>query len=366
MYNKKFKKLLSALLATLMLLSLSVTALAADPVTVTGAGTPEGHLDKTVTNMVLPTTTATTFAYTMDPEALIQESDAAKYAEGTTFPDAADDTHVYFLTGTNAYDNTTNTLYAVNIGNQDVTLTVKVKAVASADASKDIALVAEDALATATAASLYLGFTVNEDTKALSTTEQEFTKTIPGSDNYEVTVNESNAYAYTKKAAPDGADGLAWKAAAISLTGAVNDKSIASDTTAPTVSVTWSWAAAAEGATADEKAVTVIEKAGEGGAVTYEAGETPATVTGPSVSPTTVSTSAKVVTISNANGATVSSMSIARTNGNTGAFTAGNQYTVNGNQITFTDGMLTASVNKGGTITITFSDGNTVDITVAP
>lgn len=73
-------------------------------------------MEKEVLNVVLPTVSAgsSAFAYTMDPERLIQGTDAAKYAEGTVFPDKDSDTGVYFLTDTNTYSNTSNTYQVIN------------------------------------------------------------------------------------------------------------------------------------------------------------------------------------------------------------------------------------------------------------
>jgi hypothetical protein len=182
MYNKKLKKLLATLLATAMVFGCCATAFASGtdpdpsgtdpsqqqsdpqynndsgsgtdnsgsgssttPATPGGSGgavsegTPEGHVDKFVTTMVLPTVDANTFKYIVDPEKLIEETGGAKYT-GMTFPAAATDTHVYFKTGDTTYANTTNTFYAVNKGTKPVTLTVKVKAVSSADAPRTSAL----------------------------------------------------------------------------------------------------------------------------------------------------------------------------------------------------------------------------------
>lgn len=71
----------------------------------TQAGTLEGHVTKSVTNVLLPVTTAgsdvtynaSVFNYTIDPERLVQETDGAKYGDAD-FP-KTNDTGVYFLTG---------------------------------------------------------------------------------------------------------------------------------------------------------------------------------------------------------------------------------------------------------------------------
>ena len=88
---KKTKKMMALALAASMVLGSSTVAFAADgdptpggTVNVSGSGSVEGHVNKEVLNVVLPTVpsgTPSAFAYTMDPERLIQGTDAAKYAE---------------------------------------------------------------------------------------------------------------------------------------------------------------------------------------------------------------------------------------------------------------------------------------------
>ncbi len=255
---RKMKKGMAVMLTAAMALGSSFTVLAEDPApagsgSTQGSGTSEGHVDKEVVNMVLPTIASgsTPFAYTMDPERLIQETEGAKY-EDFTFPATEGDTGVYFLTEEKTYANTSNTLQAINKSSCDVTLTVKVKA--TQGSAKDITLVTSPSSST-TAAELYLGLKVGSTTKEVSTTEATVTKTVAGTPtNFETTVVDGTGgakeYAYQEKA-----DATTWKAMNISMTGAVNEYKIAADTTAPTVDVTWSYAKAADTATADTDAV---------------------------------------------------------------------------------------------------------------
>lgn len=248
---QKMKKGMAVALTATMVLGSTLTAFAADPAgtgNTTGTGTSEGHVDQEVLNMILPTVEngATPFAYIMDPERLIQGTDGGKYAEGTVFPAAADDTGVYFLTAENTYSNTSNTLQAINKSSCDVTLTVDVETTAG---TKDIAF-ATSATPSATTAELYLGLKVGNTTETVGASKKTVTKTVAGSpSNFEIAV-KNNAYVYQEKA-----DATTWKAMNISMTGAVSKKDIASDTTAPTVKVTWSYDKAADGATADTDAV---------------------------------------------------------------------------------------------------------------
>ena len=263
---KKTKKMMALALAASMVLGSSTVAFAADgdPTpggtgNVSGSGSVEGHVNKEVLNVVLPTVpsgTPSAFAYTMDPERLIQGTDAAKYAEGSVFPAADSDTGVYFLTDTNTYSNTSNIYQVVNKSSCAVDLTVKVKA--TQNTAKDITLASSNGVST-TAPELYLGLKVGSTEQAVSATEATVNKTLAGnSNNFVITVNtkedDTKEYVYKEKDSTSG-----WKAMDISLTGTVCKLDIADDTTAPTVDVTWSWAKAADNATASTDAVEFVE-----------------------------------------------------------------------------------------------------------
>lgn len=263
---RKTKKMMALALAASMMLGSSAVAFAAEgdttpggTGTVSGTGEVEGHVNKEVLNVILPTVPsgqASAFAYTMDPERLIQGTDAAKYEEGTVFPAADVDTGVYFLTDTKTYSNESNTYQVVNKSSCDVDLTVKVKATQSS--AKDITLASSNGVST-TAPELYLGLKVGSSEQAVSATEATVNKTLAGNkNNFEITVNTkddgSKEYAYKEKDSTS-----AWKAMNISLTGTVSKLDIAADTTAPTVDVTWSWAKAADNATPSTDAVEFAE-----------------------------------------------------------------------------------------------------------
>ncbi len=263
---RKTKKMMALALAASMVLGSSVVAFAAEgdatpggSGTVSGTGEVEGHVNKEVLNVILPTVPsdqASAFAYTMDPERLIQGTDAAKYEEGTVFPAADADTGVYFLTDTKTYSNESNTYQVVNKSSCDVDLTVKVKA--TQNSAKDITLASSNGVST-TAPELYLGLKVGSSEQAVSATEATVNKTLAGNkNNFEITVNTKDdgtkEYAYKEKDSTSG-----WKAMNISLTGTVSKLDIASDTTAPTVDVTWSWAKAADNATPSTDVVEFVD-----------------------------------------------------------------------------------------------------------
>lgn len=253
------KKILATALAATMVISASFTAFAEDTAPVTegsadGTGSNEGHVDKDVVDVVLPTNTTDTFNYTMDPERLITATDAAKYAEGTVFPEK-NDTGVYFLTDTNTYGNTSNTVQVINKGAVDQMLTVKAKLTAS-DGGKDIPILNAAPATDATTAGLYLTATVAKATQALSTTETSWIINLTGNaDNYEVAVKD-NKYVFQKKTS----DLAPWKAADIAVTGAVtNGVAVAADTTAPKITLTWKFEAIPETAPSWTSGITLSD-----------------------------------------------------------------------------------------------------------
>ena len=265
---RNFKKILAATLAATMVLSSSITALA-DGTTSgssTGAGTSEGHVEKKATSVTLPTIAdgATPFAYTMDPEGLVVATSHEKYGSTVEFP-ASNDSQVYFNNGKKGGEGTDkdNIVYANTSAAQTVTnksshaidLTVSVSA---SQAATDIPLVEKTALSDATDASLYLGLKVGSADAIAVSTETAATKTvsIAGTPaNFKVAVKSDNSgYEYraltlaeyqaldgNSSKTQDDYDGT-WANTSFNLEGAVTtDKAITDTTSAPTLTVTWSW-----------------------------------------------------------------------------------------------------------------------------
>ena len=105
---QKFKRAMAITLAATMVIGSSVTAFAADDGhSSTGTGSNEGHVDKHVISVTLPTVPAnsTPFSYTVDPERLVPETNGARYGS-TTFTDNAKRDGVYFLNTTGATEDT--------------------------------------------------------------------------------------------------------------------------------------------------------------------------------------------------------------------------------------------------------------------
>ncbi|WP_026513729.1 hypothetical protein [Butyrivibrio sp. LB2008] len=244
---RKTKKMMAVALSATMVLASSLTAFAEEPVktgNTEGAGTSEGHVEKELLNVVLPTIAegATPFSYTMDPERLVQATNKAAH-EGKTFPDKDSDKGVYFLAAADTYANTSETLTVTNKSSCAIDLTVKVQAVASAG-GKDIGLATDDeTLTDGDKPLLYLGLNVGDETTVVSGTEQTVTNKIEGvAENFEVAVDDGGDYVYQQKS---GAADNSWKKIDLNMEGAVGELPITSETTAPTVKVTWSWDKAA-------------------------------------------------------------------------------------------------------------------------
>ncbi len=249
MSNKKFQKLLAILLTGTMLLGMGITSMAAedDPATeggTTGAGDFEGHVDKKILQVDLPTVAEgdTTFAYTMDPEGLIAATEGAKDTEAT-FESGA---NVYFLSSAKNYTKDSAKLKIVNTGNVDADVTVAAETAANANVTMaSSSTFAEDN----TNKELYLGLKVANQTETAIKAHADGTDPVAvtvglkgKSDNFEVTYNsETQKYGYTQVA---GLADTAWNSFEFGLTGACNANGdwSADGLVAPDVTVTWSYA----------------------------------------------------------------------------------------------------------------------------
>lgn len=248
MSSKKVNKLLAAMLTGTMVLGMSTTAFAEDPAgtgNTTGDGEFEGHVDKDVLSVQLPTSpAATTFAYTMDPEGLIAATEGAKDKEASFETGAT----VYFLSAPKTYTKDSAKLKVINKGTVDADVTVE----AETAANDKVTMAASDTF-TGTNAELYLGLKVaNKSAVAVEatggTTPASVTVGVKGApDNYEVKYDEgTKKYSYVAKT---GLNDTAWNSFEFGLTGACNPKGdySASDLAAADVTVTWSYVKHADG-----------------------------------------------------------------------------------------------------------------------
>ncbi len=251
---RKANRMLAVLLAGTMVMGTGLTAFAADATSgnTTGTGEFEGHVEKSVLLVQLPTVSTeegavNPFTYTMDPEGLIAATEGAKNKDAT-FETGA---NVYFLSAPNTYTKDSKKLKVVNKGTVDADVTVE----AETDTNANVQMVAgeSDFLAAPTedktGAQLYLGLVVAEkDAVAVyATGESDKTKAsvsvgLKGNDkNYEVKYDETSGYSYEAKAdVPD----TAWNSFEFGLTGACNAKGDYSVDAleAADVTVTWSYA----------------------------------------------------------------------------------------------------------------------------
>lgn len=251
MRSKSFKKMLAGTLALTMVLGASVTALAqtGDPTgsgSTTSDGTFEGHVDKDVIAVKLPTVAADsdTFAFTMDPEGLIVATANEKYPDATF----EGDTGVYFLSDTNTYTADSAKLKVTNVGTVDVDVTL------TAYATVDTGItVATDAEFDGSAAEVYLGLVVdgtvsgNGVNEVVVGADSSHAGTVvaglKGRDaNYEITVS-GNDYVFAQK---DGVADTAWNSFEFGLTGACDKNADWGNvaTTNTSVTVTWAYAKA--------------------------------------------------------------------------------------------------------------------------
>jgi uncharacterized Zn ribbon protein len=235
----KMKRVLAAVLATTLTVGTSLSAFAAETSGGSnGAGTSEGHVNKHIVSVTLPVIPqgSTPFAYTVDPERLVTETNAARYA-GETFTDDAKAKGVYFKTGASEYDYKSKELKALSQSSVDVNLIVEVETVAAG--ATDIPLVdAAPALTEEGDPALYLALKVDDTTKALKSGEKvKIETTIAGVDSNFETVYDDTESKYVYK--PRTGD-LTWNEATIQMSGVVS-KSSAEGITAPTVKVTWKW-----------------------------------------------------------------------------------------------------------------------------
>lgn len=251
MRSKMFKKTLAGTLAATLVLGMSMTAFAQTGDATgtgsgTGAGSFEGHVDKDVVAVTLPTSgDTTTFAYKMDPEGLIAATDSAKYSDATFEPGA----NVYFQSATGAWTKDSAKLKVINKGTVDVDVTVAAKTAANDKVAMSATKTFES---TDTAAKLYLGLQVaNQTEKAIDTTDATGTVTVGlrgNDDNYEITSTDSG-YGYTVKT---GVPDTAWNSFEFGMTGACNPNGDYSGEglAGSNVTVTWSYAVRADGSSA--------------------------------------------------------------------------------------------------------------------
>ncbi len=357
MNNQKIKKLLAAMLAGTMVLGMSATAFAADVTTgnTTGSGEFEGHVEKDVLLVALPTVASgdTTFAYTMDPEGLIAATEGAKDKDAEFEKGAT----VFFQSAPKKYTKESAKLKVVNKGTVAADVTVSAETAANAD----IAMAASNTFAADnTAAELYLGLKVADQTEqavkaqASGVNATSVSVGVKGApDNFEVKYDDTTKkYTYEAKA---GIPDTAWNSFEFGLTGACNPNGDYSkaDLDAADVTVTWSYEERATGSTNPEVAENKTTDAAPSIAATpfdYDRGTT-LDITANLGAGTLAATSIQKVEASN-DGTAV-----------TADFTS--VCTISGNKITLMSGQFGgASVGDTRYLIVTFNNGKTARATL--
>lgn len=246
--KKGFKKAIASMLAVTMVLGSSIMSFADDATpaegvsnntTLTASGNFEGHVNKSVVNVQLPTVSADDYNFIIDPELLINATNHEKYPDatftGTTgvyFPTSVEDGKVNYTDTSVAGQVTNKSSVSVN-----VTMSIKLT-----DLNDSITMVSENAVNTGTGANLWLAVTNGSRKVAVEDTTAKLTENILGADgNYIVSYNKaSDTYQYVI----DPAASNSWGTATLSLTGKCNtngDWSASGLSEESKIEVTWSY-----------------------------------------------------------------------------------------------------------------------------
>jgi len=160
MKNMNLKRIVTVILSASMVLGSTVMAMA-DSATLSGNATYEGHLDKKVFSITLPTAASDAFDFKFDPESLISETNGARYS-GETFETGKT---VYFKNETDPenvkWTDTSTTVSAASASSVSVDLVATV----TVTSANGITFVSQNSvLESDTNPNLYLAFVDAADT----------------------------------------------------------------------------------------------------------------------------------------------------------------------------------------------------------
>ena len=232
---KKFKQRIAVALAIVMVAGCSMTAFAAEENqgTVTGSGELEGTVSTDVWNVQLPTKVVgdTTYDFILDPEGLIEETEAARYS-GATF---TGDTGMFFANvsggdvsggdvsgGDVSYSPTSDAKTIINKSSYAVDVTVTATVKAAVDSEHAVTLSEDNTFANDKTTSIYLALTDGTNTGVVKTSTKVATisSTIGAApDGSYVYAYENDEYTYKLKA--DLSDDI-FEDYSFQLTGACN------------------------------------------------------------------------------------------------------------------------------------------------
>jgi hypothetical protein len=284
MFNKNLKKKVAVLLTGIMVLGMTVSAGAAvtgTEVSSDGTGNFEGHVNRKVVDVTLPTVSANTypFSFIYDAEGLIDETNAAAYGDDYNFENG---TLVYFKTADKTFGKDSTKFTVSNNSSVSVNVTLKIDVKAGAKDPKLVGAPEElpdnyDSTHASGDASLFLGLKVTGDSTGATIDGKETagndTYSISGNGiskvfnlegtpaNYSVSINKvgeadyPHDYKFKKKAL---ADQVAWQKMEFQLTGKANKVENGKNLTAPDLTVTWNFAAL------DDEAEKADDESGSG------------------------------------------------------------------------------------------------------
>lgn len=204
--KKTFKKLMVFSMTGAMMLA-PMSAMAEETVATTapasgnqtGAGNLEGYVSKDVFAVVLPTTSDTTFKFTLDPQGLITESKTSG-ASKSDFSSATveDGATLLFKNSDNNYSSKSDTLIAKNKGTSPVDVSVE----ADASGIESSVKLSSSKTFDGTDPAIYLALTSGDTTNTMDTDTKKatFKTSLSGVDskNYEVKYN-TDKYEYVLK-----------------------------------------------------------------------------------------------------------------------------------------------------------------------
>lgn len=242
----RFKSVVAVIMSAAMIMGSSVMAMAADSgsKTLSGNGTWEGHMDKSVFNVTLPTAAADTFDFKFDPEKLISQTNNARYS-AETFDSTA--RTVYFLNKDNTespiWKDKSTTVSTANLSSVSVDLTAKV----TVTSANGITFVSENAALTGTDRSMWLAlvdpddsnkeYPVEKSGESLTVTYSKTVDAMPADKYYAMWDVNNNEYRYVLSG-----NAVAEEDQIVNLymTGAANEGADWSGNTAnPKVEVVW-------------------------------------------------------------------------------------------------------------------------------
>ncbi len=257
--KKGLRKAIASMLAVTMVLGSSIMSFAggdtpaagvSNNTSLTASGNFEGHVDKSVVNVTLPTVSADNYNFIIDPEDLIAQTDGARYEDAQFVSENS--TGVYFPTSVSDNGDTiyTNESVSGNVTNKSSVSVNVTMAIELTDLNDSITMVSKNGVSEGTDANLWLAVTDGTNEEEVAETSAELTAMVPGTDgNYMVSWNAAKSeYQYVIDPDAEGE----WETVNLYLTGACNkngDWSADALKDASTVEVTWSYEEVGAGAT---------------------------------------------------------------------------------------------------------------------